>query len=929
MLRLRVLGAVDLRDDEGRDLDVVLAQPKRLALLVYLALARPPGFHRREVLLSLFWPESDHGTARNALRQTLHYLRHYLGDGVIVSRGENDVGISKGMLWCDAAAFTVSLDGGEDEEALALYRGDLMPGTLIGDAPDFNRWLDDEREHLRTRLEGALEREASESERRGDFGSVVRARRRGAALEPLSARAALELMHALVSAGDRAAAIHHATTFTRALREELGVEEDDGVTTFAAELRGDPRSLRVDPVREGNPRAATTSQTTAHADGLGIVILPFAIHGDEAYRYLEQGMVDLLSRTLDHAGALRAVDPYAVIGLTNRSGAAPADPELGSLVARRFGAELFVLGSVVGAVGRLKVFATLYHVEKGRLVTAEASVAGEGALFDIVEDVTRQLVIGRLGPAEQLTRLAATLTPSIEALKAYLMGESEYRRGCFGPARAALERAVADDPAFGLAWYRLAQVAWWLHQPELSQRCTQRAVTLSDRLRAHDRALLEAFLASLQGHARDAERRYREVLDAHPDNVEAWLGLGQVLLLFNPFRGRRSSEAQPPFGRVLELDPGNGAARMLSAYVSAKKGDVVEFRANVGQWDEKSEFSIYPRAMHALSQGTREERDAVIAELALASDATVYEAVRYVARLTCNLPGAARIARLLADPPRSPAAKAHGHILAAQLAVAAGQHRGALEELVRASRFDPHSARAYRGLFAVLPFLPVPRSEIDAARVAIEGWDGGDGVPEAAEDPVAAVHACVQKALRLYVLGHLHARGEAFDAALRTADQLAAQESPPMAPVLVDDWARGVRAHVAWRQGRSAHALALLEGARLEPPYAHLLTPSPFLSQNLERYLRAQLLEIVGRDEDALRWYECVPADFVHEVVFLAPSHLRRATIHERRGEHANARDLYQRFIALWRDAEPEEAAVVADAQRRLIRLGGRVVREG
>ena len=761
MLRLRVLGAVDLRDDEGRDLDAVLAQPKRLALLVYLALARPPGFHRREVLLALFWPESDYGTARNALRQTLHYLRHYLGDGVIVSRGENDVGISKGMLWCDAAAFTVSLDGGDDEEAVALYRGDLMPGTLIGDAPEFNRWLDEERQHLRTRLEGAFEREASESERRGDYGSVVRARRRGAALEPLSARAALELMHALVRAGDRAAAIHHATAFTRALREELGVEGDDGVTTFAAELRGDPRSLRVNPVREGDPRAATTSHTTAHADGLGIVILPFAIHGDEAYRYLEQGMVDLLSRTLDHAGALRAVDPYAVIGLTNRSGAGPADPELGSLVARRFGAELFVLGSVVGAVGQLKVFATLYHVEKGRLVTAEASVANEGALFDIVEAITRQLVIGRLGPAEQLTRLAATLTPSIGALKAYLMGESEYRRGCFGPARTALERAVADDPAFGLAWYRLGHVALWLHQPELSLRCTQRAVTLSDRLHAHDRALLEAFLAYLRGQARDAERRYRAVLDAHPDNVEAWLGLGQVLLHFCPFRGRPSSEAQLSFDRVLELDPGNGAARMLSAYVSAKKGDVVEFRANVGQWDEKSEFSIYPRAMHALSQGTREERDAVIAELALASDATLYEAVRYVARLTCNLPGAARIARLLADPaaliggqharahPRRPAGRGRG--------AAPRRPRGAREGESIRSALRVCVPRAVRGL--ALSSGAAKRDRRGASRHRGMGWrrrrsGGGSGRggarlrSETAQTLRARAPACERRGVR-------------------------------------------------------------------------------------------------------------------------------------------------------------------------------------
>ena len=41
MLRLSTFGSVDLQDPEGRDLRPVLAQPKRLALLIYLAAARP------------------------------------------------------------------------------------------------------------------------------------------------------------------------------------------------------------------------------------------------------------------------------------------------------------------------------------------------------------------------------------------------------------------------------------------------------------------------------------------------------------------------------------------------------------------------------------------------------------------------------------------------------------------------------------------------------------------------------------------------------------------------------------------------------------------------------------------------------------------------------------------------------------------------
>jgi len=261
----------------------------------------------------------------------------------------------------------------------------------------------------------------------------------------------------------------------------------------------------------------------------------------------------------------------------------------------------------------------------------------------------------------------------------------------------------------------------------------------------------------------------------------------------------------------------------------------------------------------------------------------------------------------------------------AQLAAAGGRHREAFENLEHASRLDPFESRAHRALLAVLPFLPVARGDIDALRSTTTSLDMRPN--SAPSGPFTAIHLGLQEALELYVLGHLHARAGEFDAALGAADRLAGVQAPAWASAMPDGWARGVRAHVAWREDRPGLALTLLEGASFEVSLAQRLSLSPFVCQNLERYLRAQVLELLGRDEEALRWYECVSSDFVHEFVFLAPSYLRRATIHDRRGDYAQARDFYQRFIALWRDGEPEEAAVVADAQRRLVRLGGRGVR--
>jgi DNA-binding SARP family transcriptional activator len=151
MFRLRVLGQVDLRDPEGREVTPVLVQPKRLALLAYLAITGAAGFQRRDLLLALFWPELSEPRARNALRQAVHQLRRALGADVVVSRGTDMLAVDESRLWCDACAFEAALSRGALDEAIALYGGDLLPGFAVEGATEFDRWLEDTRAFLRRR----------------------------------------------------------------------------------------------------------------------------------------------------------------------------------------------------------------------------------------------------------------------------------------------------------------------------------------------------------------------------------------------------------------------------------------------------------------------------------------------------------------------------------------------------------------------------------------------------------------------------------------------------------------------------------------------------------------------------------------------------------------------------------------------------------
>jgi DNA-binding SARP family transcriptional activator len=222
MIQLRTLGGLDLSDPDGRgNLHTVLVQPKRLALLVYLALADSQSFRRRDTLVTLFWPELDGSHARGSLRQALRFLRAELGPDVLISRGEEEIAVNHDALRCDAAEFDLACKGGDWDRAVELYRGDLLDGVFISDiSPAFEHWLENERGHLRRRAAAAVWSLVGAAERVGDLVTAAPLARRAVELSPDDEAAVRRLMRILDRKGDRAGALSAYEAFRLRLAAE-------------------------------------------------------------------------------------------------------------------------------------------------------------------------------------------------------------------------------------------------------------------------------------------------------------------------------------------------------------------------------------------------------------------------------------------------------------------------------------------------------------------------------------------------------------------------------------------------------------------------------------------------------------------------------------------------------------------------------------
>jgi WD40 repeat protein/DNA-binding SARP family transcriptional activator len=219
------------------------------ALLAHLALQ--PGPHRREALAGLLWPNIGQDYALKNLRNTLHRLRQTLehvapdfgnGSDLLFLANRQTIELSRAALDVDAVKLEALLDDCERHrhsdtascaeclarlaQAADLYRGELLAGFGLADAPAFDEWLLMRREGLHQRMLLALGALTEGMERQGDLQRALTYANRQIALDPYREGAHRQVMRLLDHAGQRHHALAHYDALRHLLREELGAEPD-------------------------------------------------------------------------------------------------------------------------------------------------------------------------------------------------------------------------------------------------------------------------------------------------------------------------------------------------------------------------------------------------------------------------------------------------------------------------------------------------------------------------------------------------------------------------------------------------------------------------------------------------------------------------------------------------------------------------------
>jgi len=615
MIDFRVLGALDVRANRPDSTQTDLTQPKRLALLLYLALAEPRGFHSRERLMALLWPEADDASSRHSLRNALHALRRSLGDDVIVTRGEAYVGLDFSAFKCDALELHAHLAAWRVDEAVALWAGDLAPGFHVSGAPDFERWLDEQRDALRHALRAAAWKRARELQGAGQ--PEVDAVRRAIRLDPADEPGARWLMRLLADGGDLGGALRVYQELTDHFARELESEPSAETRALVSELRSASETVRVpvrpkitapapQPIRSAldalpTPRTIQTrhrspamvvggtillavlltgaayvgiqrwaTDDSADAKQLTLGAIPFQnVARDTALDYRADGISDEILTGMGKVPGIEIVGRNAARHYKDR------DVVDERAVEREIGARFLVTGTYRQSGGRLIVSAQLNDsTRRGELWAGsfEGALTDLGSLSDdiarAIADTLHRRYRGRLGDAKRGSLILATTNSA--AFDDYLLGQALLQRRGSGVKEsvAKFEHAITQDPKFARAHAALAKaltfLPWFNGIPmdevkDAVMIAARRALELDSTLADPHTAMAMAYPSS--GQWENAVTEFKRAIELEPDNFEARFSYGRILLL----RGS-VTEALGQLARARKLEQTSGLVSAWTSY---------------------------------------------------------------------------------------------------------------------------------------------------------------------------------------------------------------------------------------------------------------------------------------------------------------------------------------------------------------------------
>jgi tetratricopeptide (TPR) repeat protein len=558
-------------------------------------------------------------------------------------------------------------------------------------------------------------------------------------------------------------------------------------------------------------------------------------------------------------------------------------------VATREGAKALLDGSVERVGTGYVVSARLVSALDGsELATFRATAANDGELISslggLAKDI-RERVGESLKSIRETKALERVTTASLPALKKYVEGMyvvealDDVDRG-----RALLYGAVAIDSTFAMAWRRIAATYAGDGSGRAAQMAAiQKAYQYRDRLSDNERLTTEAGFYSY-GPTPDLDRTiaaYEALLERDSTSSPA-LNNGGIRYL----RKRDYDRAEALLRRAIAIpEPFGGSfgnliqAQIAQGKLAAAETTAAKFRealpASSGHWQSDAYLAVGRGQM---------------------------DSVEALARAT------------FANPKLTTQRD-----FAALLVMQTASIRGRLREAMRWVG-ETESIQMARSATK----MPELRASLDSARIRAFFLGDAAGAREQVRRALAKIpmeSLPPSERQWQYLLFIAEASGDA--AAARSALQAFERDLPQMGMEQSSGALADARALALMASGKPGDAIPLFREA--ERAY--------FSCDRCAMINLARAFDLAGQRDSAIAYFQRfvdTPHTFLFEDQdYLAGSYKRLGELYEAAGDLAKAASNLEKFVELWKDADPELQPKVRDARERLTRIRAELARRG
>ncbi|HEY7611953.1 MAG TPA: protein kinase [Gemmatimonadales bacterium] len=709
-----------------------------------------------------------------------------------------------------------------------------------------------------------------------------------------------------------------------------------------------------------------------------ILVLPFDnLRDDASVEWMRDGSVSMLGVNLSQWNDLTVVDQERLYDLLGRHRVKPRE-DIGLDMARRLAREAGVWTVVLGDFARvgdsLHLAARVYDVATGNRVSVARvdDQTGEDArpLFD---QLAAKLLNLSGAPRDLPVDLARSTTQSLEAYRSYLAGVDRLNRWDLAGAERDLNRAVALDTTFGLAYYKLALTRGWLvgTVDSLADRAIVRANAHSANLPEHDRTVINAYRALIEGEFTEARGLYQRLIDRDARDADAWYGLGEAWFhdTAGPDQAPAFTQSIRAFRRTLDLDPDYALAydhvqHMLGMAAESKPGIALvapdsftlAFRSDGRALVDSTTLQTAVRRARAAGLSTA--RSWIASQPAtLRAHGAMVDAYLASGNYNAALGEVARFRNSTPVHPELPFVEARIRFASGDVERAAAQLRTALDTVA------PQDFRPYQGTPTVVMDIAAAANVFayqgDLSNAA-KALDLADQVRrEVVKHPAGKAENPWDESWRRVKMGELYGGVGVPAASLRQVWQSAAEAGRMAAPDARKHLVHsGASAAIGLFTGPTADSTALVEyramtGEQLSPEVRALLALSrgdstgarrmlaePDTVKTMDKEMPMWTASLYNRPLAAQAWF--LLGDYqrtIHTLRDFEPEALRtagfdsrwgmlgrvrllRAAAYEQLGRRSEALQEYRQVLAQWKGADDSLKPFIRQAEQGLARLG-------